>query len=207
LARTHSLHARFIAWFLSRENPRYVASVQGYKDRLFDGLEGTLLEVGAAAGANLPHLPPSVRVVAVEPNPFMHPYLVGRARSLDRPLSVVRGSAEHLPFSDESLDAVLSTLVLCSVPELDLVLREVIRVLRPGGRFLFLEHVRGPEGSRLLRVQQSLGPLWRKLGDGCLLDRDTEAFLIRAGFSELEVDRFSVPFPLVSPHIAGIARK
>jgi ubiquinone/menaquinone biosynthesis C-methylase UbiE len=192
---------------MARESPRYVAAVQGRKDRLFQGLEGILLEVGAGAGANLPHLPPGLRVIALEPNPFMHRYLLTRARKLDRPLNLVQGTAEALPFPDESLDAVLSTLVMCSLPGLDQVLEEVIRVLKPGGRFLFLEHVGAPEGSRLLRVQRFLRPAWRKIGDGCHLDRNTEAYLTSAGFRHLQVDRFSVPFPLVSPHIAGVAYK
>jgi len=207
LARRYGLHARFIAWFMSNESHRYAGSVGERKERLFEGLEGTLLELGAGAGANIPHLPPAVRLVALEPNPFMHPYLLNRALEEERPLALVQGTAEALPFPDESLDAVLSTLVLCSVGELDRVLGEVVRVLKPEGRFLFLEHVGAPEGSRLLRIQRWLRPAWRKLGDGCVLDRDTEAHLARAGFRNLEVDRFSVPFPLVSPHIVGIAHK
>jgi SAM-dependent methyltransferase len=192
---------------MSRESTRYVASVRERKDRLLGGLRGTLLEVGAGAGANLPYLPRALKVVALEPNPFMHPYLRARARSLDRPVHVVQGNAQTLPFEDDSLDAVLSTLVLCSIPELDPVLEEVVRVLKPGGRFIFLEHVGAPRGSRLLTLQRFLRPAWRKLGDGCLLDRDTEAHLTRAGFGELDVDRFSVPIPLVSPHISGVATK
>jgi ubiquinone/menaquinone biosynthesis C-methylase UbiE len=137
----------------------------------------------------------------------MHPFLLARAKEEERSLALVQGTAEALPFPDESLDAVLSTLVLCSVKDPDGVLGEVMRVLKPGGRFLFLEHVRASEGTPLLRVQKWLRPAWRRLGDGCTLDRDTEAHLGEAGFRTLEVDRFSVPFPLVSPHIAGIAWK
>ena len=207
LDRRYGLHARVIAWFMSKESPRYAASVRGRKDSLFSGLNGTLLEIGAGAGANLPQVPRAVRFVALEPNPFMHPYLVARARELNRPVAVIQGAAESLPFPDESLDAVLSTLVLCSVRELDGVLAEVIRVLKPEGRFLFLEHVGAPQGSRLLQIQRWLRPAWQSLGDGCQLDRNTEAYLARAGFRDLEVNRFSVPFPLVSPHIAGIAYK
>ena len=207
MARRYGLHARFIAWFMSNESSRYAGSVRRRKDQLFQGLEGTLLELGAGAGANIPHLPPELRFVALEPNPFMHPYLLNRAQEERRSLTLVQGTAEALPFPDGSLDAVLSTLVLCSVRDLDQVLGEVLRVLKPGGRFLFLEHVGAPKGTRLLRIQRWLRPTWRKLGDGCVLDRDTEGHLARAGFRNLEVDRFSVPFPLVSPHIAGIAYK
>jgi ubiquinone/menaquinone biosynthesis C-methylase UbiE len=207
LARRYGLHARFIAWAMAREGIRYSGFVQDRKQRLFDGLTGTLLEIGAGTGINLRFLPPEVRFVALEPNPFMHPYLLARARELERPLTLVQGTAEALPFPDESLDGVLSTLVLCSVKELDRVLGEVARVLKPGGRFLFLEHVGAPEGSRLLRIQRWLRPAWRKLGDGCLLDRDTEAYLSEAGFRNLEVERFSAPVLLVSPHITGVAYK
>ena len=192
---------------MSKESPRYAASIGERKDRLFDGLEGTLLELGAGAGANIPHLPSAVRFVALEPNPFMHPYLLARADEDERPVSLVQGTAEALPFPDGSLDTVVSTLVLCSVGELDRVLSEVIRVLKPNGRFLFLEHVGAPEGTRLRRLQGWLRPAWRTLGDGCVLDRNTEAHLATAGFRKLELERFTVPFPLVSPHIAGVALK
>jgi ubiquinone/menaquinone biosynthesis C-methylase UbiE len=137
----------------------------------------------------------------------MHEHFGEEARSLASPASLVRARAESLPFPDNSVDAVLSTLVLCSVGKLDQVLDEVLRVLKPGGRFIFVEHVAAPEGSRLRRVQSFVRPIWRRVGDGCEPDRTMEEDLGAAGFEEVTLDRFALPIPIVSPHIAGIARK
>jgi ubiquinone/menaquinone biosynthesis C-methylase UbiE len=192
---------------MAREGGHYDAFVEERKKRLFQGLTGTLVEIGAGTGPNLRHLPPELMVVGVEPNPFMHRHFLRESRNGGPPAALIHGRAEALPFRDESVDAVLSTLVLCSVPETDRVLREVLRVLRAGGTFLFMEHVAAPEGSWLRRVQAFVRPAWRAVGDGCEPDRNTEEHLLRAGFKNVQVERFAVPLPIVSPHIAGVAVK
>jgi ubiquinone/menaquinone biosynthesis C-methylase UbiE len=207
LSHRYSLHNRFLAWFMAREGGHYDAFVEDRKKRLFGNLEGTLVEIGAGTGPNLRHLPPELTVVAVEPNPFMHRHFLRAAQSGDRPVDLIHGRAEALPFRDESVDAVLSTLVLCSVGETGKALEEVLRILRPGGKFLFVEHVAAPAGSWLRRVQALIRPAWRAVGDGCEPDRATEDDLLRAGFQEVRVERFTVPLPIVSPHIAGVAVK
>jgi ubiquinone/menaquinone biosynthesis C-methylase UbiE len=192
---------------MARGSGRYTAFMEGRKRHLLGSLTGTLVEIGSGTGTNFRYFPPDLRVVGVEPNPFMHPYFREEARSSSRSADLVRASAESLPFKDETVDAVLSTLVLCSVKELQGVLREIIRVLRPGGRFLFVEHVAAPEGTRLRRIQRLVRPVWSRIGDGCQPDRETGESLLAAGFSEVSLDRFSVPLPLVSPHISGVALK
>jgi ubiquinone/menaquinone biosynthesis C-methylase UbiE len=207
LSHRYGLHNRFLAWFMARERGHYDASVEDRKERLFQGLTGTLVEIGAGTGPNLRHLPPELSVVGVEPNPFMHRHFLQEARNGGPPAALIHGRAEALPFRDGSIDAVLSTLVLCSVPEMDRALREVLRVLKPGGKFLFMEHVAAPEGSWLRRAQAFVRPAWRAVGDGCEPDRNTEDHLLKAGFSEVQLERFSAPLPIVSPHIAGRAVK
>ena len=198
---------------MSNESPRYAGSVGERKERLFEGLEGTLLELGAGAGANIPHLPPAVRLVALEPNPFMHPYLLNRALAEERPLALVQGTAEALPFPDESLDAVLSTLVLCSVGELDRVLGEVVRVLKPEGRFLFLEHV-VDKNNFARRTTQKVMPYtpWRIFAEGCRPARDIGKAIEKSGFSNVEYTNYmqegsGIITSITRPHIVGYAIK
>lgn len=119
-----------------------------------------------------------------------------------------QAEAEHLEFADNSIDAVVSTLVLCSVEDLEGTLQEILRVLKPGGRFYFLEHVAAPQGTWLRRMQQWIRPVWKKLGDGCRPDRETWVALEQAGFEQVEYQRFSAPVPaIVRPQIIGVAMK
>jgi ubiquinone/menaquinone biosynthesis C-methylase UbiE len=192
---------------MARGGSVYQAFMDGRKRDLLGSLTGTVVEIGSGTGPNLRYLPPGVRVVGIEPNPHMHGYFLREARTERRGASLVRGVAESLPFPDESVDAVLATLVLCSVSDLDQVLGEVLRVLKPGGRFLFVEHVAAPDGTWLRRIQGWVRPVWSAVGDGCEPDRNTEENLRNAGFREVRLDRFSVPLLLVSPHIAGVAEK
>jgi ubiquinone/menaquinone biosynthesis C-methylase UbiE len=192
---------------MARGGGKYASFVEGRKRHLLGGLKGTLVEIGSGAGANLRYLPRELRVIGVEPNPFMHSHFLREARAADRSVQLVQGYGEALPFPDASVDAVLSTLVLCSVGDMAGVLGEVLRILKPGGRFLFVEHVAAEEGTVLRRIQRLVRPAWRRIGDGCEPDRTTEKDLLRAGFRMVSIDRFSVPLPLVSPHIAGVAEK
>ena len=207
MSHRNALHGRFLAWFMARSDGRYDALVEVRKRALLSGLSGTLVEIGSGTGPNLRYLPEGLRILALEPNPFMHGYFLREARRRDRPVVLIRGDAEALPFPDDSVDAVLSTLVLCSVRGMDRALREIHRILKPGGRFIFLEHVGAPRGTWLRSVQRWIKPAWRALGDGCEPDRDTDASLFEAGFGEIHLERFDVPLPLVSPHIAGVALK
>jgi ubiquinone/menaquinone biosynthesis C-methylase UbiE len=192
---------------MARNDGKYDALVEGRKRALLAGLSGTLVEIGSGTGPNLRYLPSDLRVLALAPNPFMHHHFLREARRRERSVDLILGDAEALPFPDESVDAVLSTLVLCSVGGLDRALREIHRILKPGGRFIFMEHVGARPGSWLRRVQRWAKPAWRAVGDGCEPDRDTDQNLHRAGFREVHLERFDVPVPLVSPHIAGTAVK
>ena len=146
---------RFMAWFMARAGRgRHNSLLEARREDLLSGLSGTLVELGSGTGPNLRYLPHDVRLVAIEPNPFMHPLFFQEAESLGRDVSLIRADAESLPFPDDSVEAVLSTLVLCSVSGLDLALREVHRILKPGGQFIFVEHVGAPKGSWLRRFQR-----------------------------------------------------
>ncbi len=179
-----------------------------HKVRLFAGISGTVLEIGPGAGANLRHMAgKNVRWIGVEPNPYMNHHLRREARRIGIDVDLRLGTAEELPIEAGTADFVVSTLVLCSVVDQARALREIIRVLKPGGRFVFIEHVAAPRSTLLRRVQAAVKPLWKRMGDGCHPDRSTRESLEAAGFAGLEIEEFNAPLPVVRPHIAGMAIK
>lgn len=196
-----------MALALSRVHGRYERLVAPRKHTLFDGLAGTVLEIGPGTGANFAYYPPDIRWIGIEPNPFMHPHLRAAAARVGLSIDIHDGTADRITLEDESADTVVSTLVLCSVPDVNGALREIHRVLRPGGRFLFIEHVADLPGTWLRRMQRLLRPLVRTLADGCHLDRDTALAIERHGFAGVAYQRLRLPIPLVSPHIIGVATK
>lgn len=189
---------RLQPWILQHVSRRYRRLTLPRKQALLAQLHGRVLELGPGTGVNFEFLPAEVDWFGAEPNRFMRPYLRGRCWSL--------ASAEQLPYSGESFDCVLASLVLCSVRDPRAVMQEIRRVLRPGGRFYFIEHVAAPAGTRLARLQAIVKPLFYACGDGCHPDRDTAA-TIRAAFPRHAIDEFILPVPAVGPHIAGWAEK
>lgn len=187
---------------------KYEAQMTDQKQALFADLHGNVLEIGPGTGPNLPYYPSDIHWIGIEPNPFMHSYLRREAERLGLDIDLRRGTAERLDVEDNSIDAVVSTLVLCSVDSLAATLQEVLRVLKPGGRFFFLEHVAAPEGTGLRRVQHWVQPLWKILGDGCRPDRETWVALENAGFERVDYQHFRADIPaIVSPQIIGVATK
>jgi ubiquinone/menaquinone biosynthesis C-methylase UbiE len=175
--------------------------------RLLADLEGDVLEIGAGTGASLPHYERAARVVALERDPSMAKRLPAKTAEARVPVEVASGTANALPFPDATFDAAVSTFVLCSVADQGAVLAEVRRVLKPGGKLVLLEHVRG-EG-RVARWQQRLTPLHRKVFGNCHLNRDTLAAATAAGFDTAEVEHTDLPgtHALVRPGIQGVATK
>lgn len=170
-------------------------------------LSGDVLEIGAGTGLNLPHYEHAARVVAVEPDRVYARRLHARAREARVPVEVVAGRAESLPFPDASFDHAVASLALCSVKDLDAALREIRRVLRPGGSLSFLEHVRGD--GHVARWQDRLTPIQRRLAGNCHLNRDTPAAIERAGFRLDELERFPLAggHTLTRPAAQGVAIK
>jgi ubiquinone/menaquinone biosynthesis C-methylase UbiE len=184
----------------------------GLADRrreLLGHARGRVLEIGGGTGANLPYYGAVVdEVVLAEPEEPM-------ARRLERKLTnsslrarVVRAPAEALPFEDESFDVVVSTLVLCTVTDQPRALAEIHRVLKPGGRLLFVEHVRSDD-AKLARWQDRLNGLNRQLGHGCNCNRDTLAGIAGAGLEIVDVEHDSLKKapPLARPLVLGIAQR
>jgi ubiquinone/menaquinone biosynthesis C-methylase UbiE len=204
----HPLFARMLEWKAARDEQRGQAEL---RRELLDGLGGRVLEVGAGTGVNFPHYPPTVReLVAVEPEPYLRSRADEAAAGPAVEMRVVDGLADELPFEDASFDAAVLTGVLCSVPDAEGSLRELHRVVRPGGELRFYEHVRGREPPRA-RWQDAVDHVWPRLMGGCHPNRDTLAAIEQSGFSVVRCRGFHFPpgalaFP-VAPRILGVARR
>jgi SAM-dependent methyltransferase len=197
--------ARFHAWLMAHAGPRYDRMTRQRKQRLLGGLRGNILEIGPGTGPNLRYFAAGGRWLGVEPNPHMSPHLARAMANANLVAEIRWGVAESLPIEDESQDAVVSTLVLCSVCDPASVLREVRRVLKPGGQFVFFEHVAAPGGTWLRRWQDWLRPFSLKFADGCHPNRETGQLIESAGFSRVELEHFRLPLGPVAPQIAGRA--
>ena len=174
-------------------------------------LSGEVLEIGAGTGLNIPWYPTTVtHLILTEPDPHMGVRLRSKiplARA-DR-ITTLDAAVDALPIASGSIDAVVVTLVLCSVPDQHSALAEIYRVLRPGGRFVFLEHVADEDHPRRLKWQQRVEPIWKRLAGNCHLTRRTDQAITEAGFFVEQMIRAEFrPAPaLVRASVRGVARK
>src|SRR5262245_44764788 len=183
------------------------AGLRPARQRLLAGARGRVLEIGAGTGANLPFYREDVETITVaEPEGPMARRLARRIREQPRAVELVQAPAEQLPLADAQFDTVVSTLVLCTVIDQPRALREVRRVLRPGGRFLFIEHVRSDE-PRLASWQDRLNGFNRVIAHGCNCNRSTLDAIGAAGFTITAVERHQMPKapPFVRPLVIGTA--
>ncbi len=187
------------------------ACLSEWRAELLGHAAGEVLEIGAGTGANLPYYAPDVtRLVLTEPDEDMLARLRKRLSTGRAPrIEAVAAPVDVLPFADASFDAVVSTLVLCSVPDVTRALAEVRRVLRPGGCLLFLEHVAADDRPARLAWQRRLEPWWRRISGNCHLTRRTGEAIRRAGFTVESEKRESVrkALPIVRPSVRGLARR
>ncbi|GAB3022716.1 class I SAM-dependent methyltransferase [Natronobiforma cellulositropha] len=175
------------------------------REYLTAGLCGRVLDLGAGTGETFPYLKAAdgpLEVHAVEPDPHMRRRAERRARAVGVAVDLRDARAESLPYPDDSFDAVLASVVFCTIEDPERALREVARVLVPGGEFRFVEHVRG-DGWRA-SVQDGLTPLWKRAAGGCHLDRDTVAlFTGDEAFSVLELERVDAGVFPAAPFVRG----
>jgi ubiquinone/menaquinone biosynthesis C-methylase UbiE len=187
------------------------ACLRQWRAELLHDVAGRVLEVGTGTGLNLPHYPQHLtRLVLTEPDPHMRRKLTEKTRAMGLAGAEVRdGTLDELPLPDAAFDVVVGTLVLCSVPQLDRALGEIRRVLKPGGRFVFLEHVAAEDRPNRLKWQRRVEPIWKRISGNCHLTRRTADAIAAAGLEIVDLKRESMrkAWPLVRPTIRGYAVK
>jgi ubiquinone/menaquinone biosynthesis C-methylase UbiE len=187
------------------------ACLRQWRRELLAQVNGEVLEIGAGTGANITLYSERVsRLTLTEPDRHMRRQLEEKIANHDpQRLGVSEGNAENIVAEDESFDYVVTSLVCCSVNDLDASLREVKRVLKPGGGLVFLEHVAAPEGTSRRRWQNRINPIWKTFMGNCHLNRETENAIIEQGFEITRIERESMcnAPPIVRPTIRGIAIK
>lgn len=194
LGEGHPIFAAFWGTFGHRQVKALRASVVG-------PAQGHVLELGAGTGENLAAYRSAERITLTEPDPYMLRRAEAKVRQAGLPAELVPAAAEQLPFPDRSFDTVVATLVFCSVEDPEAAFAEVRRVLKPGGTFRFLEHVRADTPLRAW-FQDLSAPIARWVGAGCRPNRDTLGTMRRAGFAITGLAR---PLPNL-PVFSGVAR-
>ncbi len=204
-----SLYGRLFArWYDRAMVKTEAAGLATRRAELLAHARGRVLELGAGTGLNVAHYPPGVEeLVLTEPEEPMRRRLHERRASLGADATVVAAPAERLPFADASFDTVVATLTLCTVGDLAAALTEVRRVLVPGGRLLFIEHVRSGD-RRVARRQDLFHPLWLRFAHGCHCNRATLAAIeAELAVEEVEHGRMRKAPRFLQPLIAGVAVK
>ncbi|KAI3714287.1 hypothetical protein L1987_72884 [Smallanthus sonchifolius] len=210
-------YEEFYAAAMDASMKSYEAEIAGYKSQLFANLPGkaaNILEIGIGTGPNLKYYSNAASgamVVGVDPNRKMEKYAKAAAQAsglCPTKFKFIHAVAEALPVSDASMDAVVGTLVLCSVKDVNKTLQEIKRVLKPGGIYIFVEHVAAKDGTFLKVIQRVLDPLQQAVADGCHLTRETRDSISAAGFSSTDIKQvFLSSASLINPHAYGIAYK
>lgn len=182
------LFAFFYDTFMGPLEKRWIARV---RKKIVSGIDGKILEIGTGTGANFPFYSKEKveRVVSLEPNPYMLDQAKRRAKEFDLPVEFHQGMAETLPFKDGEFDTVVATLVLCSVSEPEKVFQEMRRVCKKGGKIVLFEHVR-TESKSLAAIQDVLTPAWKRLCDGCHLNRDTGRYMKESGINVIKEKKY-----------------
>jgi ubiquinone/menaquinone biosynthesis C-methylase UbiE len=169
--------------------------MRALRQRYVPRARGDVLEIGIGSGLNLPHYGPAVTAITgLDPSPELNALALERAAALPVPVAVLPASGEAIPAEDARFDTIVCTWTLCSIPNVYAALREMRRVLKPGGELLFIEHGHAPDVG-VARWQRRLEPLWKRIGGGCHLSRKADELIGDAGFVVKELDTGYEPGP------------
>ncbi len=167
---------------------------------------GTVLEIGFGSGLNLPYYKDITKLYALEPLKELYDIAYEKISHISFPLEYLQASAEKIPFVDSSIDSVISTWTLCSIPHPEMALKEILRVLKPQGKFVFIEHGKSPR-SFIARLQNIFTPVSRCIAGGCYMNREIEKLVIDAGFKIQNLETFQLKLKPLAFMYKGIGFK
>jgi SAM-dependent methyltransferase len=203
----HPARSRFNAVFFSVMGGYVNWHMRKGKANVFADLPPNVVELGPGVGANLRYLPVGARLIAIEPNPYMHARLRRAARRRGIELEIRNVVGERIDLPDAGVETVISSLVLCTVSDPAAVLAEIRRILAPGGRFSFAEHVAAKPRTPTRWSQRILRRPWAWVFEGCSCERDLAGLIASAGFTSVDINPYRIHSPFVpfNTHIAGTA--
>lgn len=182
-------------------------NLAAYRARVVPAAQGRVLEIGIGSGLNLPYYSTTVeQIIGLDPSPKLLAMAREAARQTAIPLKLIENSAEAIPLYNRSIDTIVTTWTMCSIPDVQRALGEMRRILKPGGRLLFVEHGRSSD-VRVRRWQDRLTPVWRRIGGGCHLNRAIGELIEEAGFriEQIETGYMRGPKPMTFMY-EGVAR-
>jgi len=203
----HPARGRFNSAFFSVMGGYINWHMHQRKTKAFADLPPTVVELGSGVGANLRYLPAGAHLIAIEPNPYMHARLRRAAQRYGVELEIRSVVGERIDLPDASAESVISSLVLCTVSDPAAVLAEIRRILPPGGRFSFAEHVAAKPRTPTRWSQRILSRPWAWVFEGCSCERDLTSLIASAGFTSVDINPYRIHSPFVpfNTHIAGTA--
>lgn len=204
-----TLRQRFFAWMSKRAENVNDRLYRDIKRELFSDIHGTVVEIGPGTGINFLYLPKNIEWIGIEPNEAFHESVISAANKQKIRSSMLSSSAASISLPDESADIVISTLVLCSVPDQERVLAEAKRILKKNGRLIFIEHVAAKQGTFRRAAQNIFNPINRFIADGCNCNLETWKQIEQAGFSSCEIHHTIIKGTMTfhAPHIFGYSKK
>lgn len=203
------VHGRLNSWLLNTLGT-YTHHLYGTrKKKLFSSINGSVVEIGAGTGANLRYLKKGISLTAIEPNVYMHKRLRSNADKYELKVKISDDRAEKMDIQSDSVDVVFSTLTLCTIRNETKALKEIKRILKPGGRFVFIEHVGARKGSLLRAIQVLVHKPWHWFFEGCHTHKNISKSIHNTGFSSVHIECFNLysPFIPITPQISGFALK
>jgi|SRR5215831_6701423 len=200
---------RFFAWMMKKSDATSDVLYGHYKEELFSGVRGSVVEIGPGSGVNFKYLSSSIEWIGIEPNEAFHKDLLKKAKQEGIKAQLLQGDVLHIPLPDNYADAIVCTLVLCSVTDTPKAIEEMKRVLKPGARLCFIEHVAAPKRTLLRLAQNVFNPMNRMIADGCNCNRETWTYFQQGRFKHLELSHHKLKgtLPFFSPHVIGYGIK